>query len=494
MRTTLFLVLIFSVLLSACGGAQPSPAQPSPFPPAGGQPGKAPSPQARPSPQPPQTGQPGKPPPAQPSPQPPQTGQPGNPPPPQPPSQPPQTGQPGNPPPPPANPTPGDSGMEMYTNARSADVLPRETYLAQTVTQTDPASAWQYQTTLFGTLEAGQRYDVGGFCRVFPAPGGAGYEVTFGGAYNIRGMDESRRYEGDVRRTLSADLSIWGEPQLFSPRGGDYALDTDGQFYYLLNAHPDGWVLGKYDADFNLLKEVTVPLPPGHAANDQMLRVWDGRLYLSGLYNPNNPDMQSNKGASPEEVLYTHLWIYDADLNPVEDHILDDEPNINGGTLIPYGEGFAYISADNFLRNRLKAYIYDADWNFVRSVLLEEDGQWSMGGTLDDGNIYIAYHRGEHGRGDVMLDIFDQDWKRLEQIQVTAVQTAFNAQRPWVLVDGDTLFVAYDIGRDAQGVLDLQCMVNVYTRRSVSGLPAEQTPALARTLSLASSYLLPARR
>ena len=337
------------------------------------------------------------------------------------------SGQPGGPQPGPT----GDNGMAMYTDAQSSEVLPREAYLAQVVAETPASSAWRYVTTLFDN----------------------------------RNVEEERRYAGDVRRTLSADLSAWGDPQRFSEHPGDYAIDSDGQFYYLLNAHPQGWVLGKYDADFNLVKEVIVPLPAGHAANDQMLRVWDGRVYLSGIYNPNNPDMGSNKDAASDDTLYTHVWIYDTDLNPLEDHILDGEPNINGGTLIPYGDGFAYISADNFMRNNLKAFIYDAEWRFVRSVPLEENAQWSMGGTVAAGRIYIAYHRGDHGHGDVVLDVFDMDWNRLEQIPVTAVAQNFNAQRPWVLLDGDRLFVAYDLSGGGAGMLNLQCMINVYEPR-----------------------------
>jgi len=210
------------------------------------------------------------------------------------------------------------------------------------------------------------------------------------------------------------------------------------------------------------VQDVVVPLPAGHAANDQMLRVWDGKLYLSDIYNPDNPDMRSNKDADPGADLYTHLWIYDTELNLLEDHVLDDEPNINGGTLIPYSDGFAYIAADNFLRNNLKAYLYDADWNFVGSILLEENAQWSMGGTVADGRIYIAYHRGNHGHGDVLVDIFDMDWNRLEQIEVTAVTDAGNAQRPWLQVYGDTLFVSYDIARSGQGI---QCLVTVYRQK-----------------------------
>ncbi len=356
--------------------------------------------------------------------------------------------------------------MEMYnTQGKTSEVLPQETYLAQVYAETSPQSAWVYQTTLDAALPAGQRYDMGAFCRLFPRSDGAGYDVIFGGAFNTREVEETRRYEGDAHRALGNDLAFQSEPQIFSNHGGDFAIDTDGQFYYLLNAHPEGWRLGKYDPDFNLVKEVIVPLPAGHAGNDQMLRVWEGRVYLSGLYNPDNPDMHSNKDAAPDATLYTHVWIYDTGLNPLEDHVLDDEPNINGGTLIPYGEGFAYLAADNVLHNHLYALLYDADWNFLGSKLLNEDGQWSMGATVVDGRIYVAYHSGKHVQGDVWVDVYDTDWTLLDRIQVTQVEKGFNAQRPWVQVLGDRMFVTYDVSREPQGVVDFQCLVSMFEKR-----------------------------
>ncbi len=375
----------------------------------------------------------------------------------------PPANQPGNPPPGPgadSQPANGDPGAAMY--AQAVDPLPQAEYLAQGRAAGSPGG-WEYQTTLIATAPSGEKYDIGGFCRLFQRPDGDGYDVLFGGSFRMRDNEEAR-YEGIVYRRLGNDLTFQSAPEPFSEHGGDLAVDSDGRFYYTLNGHPDGWTLGKYDLAFNRLQEVVAPLPAGHAANDQMLRVWDGRLYLSGLYNPNNADMQPGQKADPDEALYTHLWVYDADLNPLEDHVLDDAPNINGGVLIPYGDGFAYVAADNFFANNLYAYLYDADWRYQGSVLLEENAQWSMGGATADGQIYIAYHRGEHGRGDVMVDVYDQEWNLLDQIQVTAVTGSFNAQRPWVQLYDDTLFVSYDVGRDSQGVIDLQCLISAYTR------------------------------
>ncbi len=353
---------------------------------------------------------------------------------------------PAPPSPPPSNPLPDDLA-------------------AQLVTSLDPNTGWAYQTALLATTPYGERFDIGTFCRLFRRADGNGYDVLYGGAFRSRDIEESRRYEGDVRRRLSNDLAFQGEAVLFTPYGGDAAFDTDGRFYYTLNAHPQGWRLGKYDLDFNRVQEVIVPLPPGHAANDQMLRVWDERLYLGGLYNPNYESRQPGQQASPDEVLYTHLWLYDTDLNPVADYVLDGAANINGGTLIPDGDGWAYIAADNFVRNNLYAHLYDGNGVYERSILLEENAQWSMGGAVDgEGNIYIAYHRGQHGHGDVVVNVYDRDWNSLARIPVTAVAAASNAQRPWVQVYGDTMFVSYDLDGGGQGLSDVRCLISVYRR------------------------------
>ncbi len=354
------------------------------------------------------------------------------------------------------------SGDAMYHDRSAEDPYPAETYLAQVQTTTGADSAWEYETTLIANAPVGQPYDVGAFCRLFQRPDGDGYEVLFGGAFNQR-TTASARYEGNVHRWLGADLTFREPPTLFSSQGGDPAVDFDGQFYYLLTPHPDGWRLTKYDAAFNQVAETLVALPPGHAANDEMLRVWGDRVYLSGLYNPNYANAQPGQTASADEKLYTHLWVYDTALNPLEDHVLDEAPNINGGTLLRYRDGFAYIAADNFVTNRLYAHLYDADWHYQRSLLLSENGQWAMGATMADDLLYIAWHRGEHSAGDVLVDIRDLDWDLVERLQVTAVEPGFNAQRPWVQVFGDRMFVSYDL--ESNNRMDLQCMITVYRRR-----------------------------
>lgn len=347
----------------------------------------------------------------------------------------------------------------MYTQLQLQPPLAHSAYLAQINAQTAPNSAWVYQTSVVATMPSGEPYDLGGFCRIFARGDGQGFDVVYGGGFG-------EKYNGDVYRVYDLNLNAQSAPTLFSPTGGDLAIDTDGQAYYLLVSHPTGWALRKYDSNFKELDFVVIPLPAGHANNDQMLRVHAGRVYISSLYDPAAPgDEQPPPKPNPDQAVYTHVWMYSTDLAYVADYVLDDHSNINGGTLLHYADTFAYVAADNFFRNHLVALLYDDQWQYRETKLLQPNAQWAMGGVVANDQLVIAYHRGEHGHGDVLVDIYDLNWNLQETIEVTRVNADYNAQRPWVQIVGDRLLVAYDLGREPRGILDFQCMVSVYTRR-----------------------------
>jgi len=358
-----------------------------------------------------------------------------------------------------------DPGMAMYYKD-SADPLDAEEYLSQVNNQTSPGSSWQYKESIFSTMPAGEEYDMGAFCRIFQRPDGVGYDYFFGGSFRKADSDEMR-YNGDVQRLMNPDFSFASDPELISTSGGDFSIDFDGEFYYLLNGAPEGWRLKKLDSDFKVVSEVTITLPEKHFANDQMVRVYNGLVFASGLYDPNFEESQRGnvQPADPNQEQFTHMFIYDSDLNYVNDFYLGQHPNINGGTLVFYEDMYAYVTADNFIKNNLVALLYDSDWNYIETIDLQEDAQWSMGGVFHDSLIYIAYHKGGHGRGDIYVDIYDTAWNLKETIEVTQTNAEFfNAQRPWVQVYGDTMIVSYDVGRDTPEFLDLQCITTIYTR------------------------------
>lgn len=354
-------------------------------------------------------------------------------------------------------------GAEMY-EADNPDPLSHEVYLSQVNQEERQDSAWQHVQSLVGTMPSGQLYDMGAFCRVFSRSDDSGYDVIYGGSFRNR-EQESVQYVGNVHRVLGQDLVFETQPELFAERGGDFAIDTDGEYFYLLSGDGTNWRLIKYDRMFQRVGDVLIELPDKHANNDQMLRVANGFVFASGLYDPNMPEegVEGPTQRDPGQAVYTHLWVYDLDLNYVRDVILDDHSNINGSTLVYYEGRYAVIAADNFFSNTLHALIYDEDWNFLEAVKLEDDAQWSMGSVYRDGKLYVAYHKGEHGSGDVHVGIYDTGWNLLETIEVTAVdKQVFNAQRPWIQVYDDRMFVSYDLGRDQEDLLDLQCVISVY--------------------------------
>lgn len=366
---------------------------------------------------------------------------------------------------PPASPDPNvapptlDPGALMYTQLQTQPPLEQGAYLAQINSQSAATSAWAYQTSFVATTPSGEPYDIGCFCRIFERADGQGFDVIYGGAFG-------EKYNGDVYRVYDTDLNAQTSPMEFSPTGGDLAIDSDGQSYYLLVGHPEGWSLRKFDGNFDELGQVVIALPVGHVNNDQMLRVHEGLVYASSLYDPAVQSAgQAPPKPGPDEDVYTHVWVYDTDLNYVADYVLDDHGNINGGTLLNYDRTFAYVAADNFFRNNLVALLYDDQWNYLETKLLQPDSQWAMGGVASAGQLFVAYHRGGHGQGDVLVNIYDTDWNLHETIEVTKVASGYNAQRPWVQIIGDRLFVSYDLGREPQGILDFQCMVSVYARR-----------------------------
>lgn len=141
-------------------------------------------------------------------------------------------------------------------------------------------------------MPAGQDYDIGGFCRIFRRPDGTGYDYFYGGSFH---KGDVMRYNGDVWRRMNPDFSFATAPVLISASGGDLAIDSDGKFYYLLNGGPQGWRLRKYNQQFNIIAETDIALPPKHFANDQMVRVHNGLVFVSGLYDPNVSVSQAGK-------------------------------------------------------------------------------------------------------------------------------------------------------------------------------------------------------
>ena len=341
-------------------------------------------------------------------------------------------------------------GDAMYKRSFSTPQDP-EIYLSQV--KEESSNTWQYQTTMLTTTEPGNDYDVGAFCRIFQREDG-NYDITYGGSFG----QYERDYAGIVHRILNSDFTFTEEDKLFSEHVTDSAIDSDGEYYYFSKGDPKGWKIEKFDLNFDLVDSVVIELPENHMGNDQMLRVYNGYVFASGMYDPEYTG--ERKLHTEDGDIYTHMWIYTNDLEYVNDVMLDDYINSNGETLIYYDGIYAHVTADKFMESTLIAMLYDEDWNYIETIELQDDAQWSMGGQYVDGLIYIAYHKGLHGAGDVFVDIYDTEWNLQETIEVTNVEQGFNAQRPWIQIYDDKMFVSYDVG-DENAMI---CLASIYEK------------------------------
>lgn len=356
-------------------------------------------------------------------------------------------------------------GDAMY-GAQFVD--PQDTAYYVALARGESSSSWEYVTSLLATAETGEEYDQGAFCRLFPRPDGAGYDMTYGGSFG----DYERNYQGVVHRLLGTDLTFAGDPELFEGNGGgDIAIDSDGEYYYIMLGAPKGWVLRKYDLEYAFVDEVYIDLPEGHANNDQTLRYMNGHLIAGDLYNPSYDASNPTVKADPSVPTYSHYWVYTTDLAYVRDIVLDDTRNINGATVVYYDNIYAVVTADTFVGSTLIAMLYDEDWNYLQTLELQDDAQWSMGGMYRDGLIYIAYHKGPHSYGDTYVDVYTTEWELQETIKVTAIDDKRTAaMHPWITFDDDRMFVAYSIVQEfstESGGLGrtLSCVVSVYDER-----------------------------
>ena len=238
-----------------------------------------------------------------------------------------------------------ESGQEIYLTKWNA---PEDPGVYFSFVHEEDGDTWNYLRSMLLTSSSGEYYDVGAFCRLFPRSDGNGYDITYGGSYGNYDLN----YGGVVHKILDSDLQSLGEADEFIDNAGDIGIDTDGEYYYVTTASPTGWKLEKFDSSFEKVAEVEVELPEGHANNDQMVRVWNDKVFLSSLYDPT---LIGELSDGP----FTHLWVYSTDLEYISDVILDDAPNINGETIIYYDETYAHISANNFFTNELTALLYN---------------------------------------------------------------------------------------------------------------------------------------
>ena len=291
------------------------------------------------------------------------------------------------------------------------------------------------------------------FPRIFENNTG-GFHVFFHGVRpEWDGQGPPTDYADYAAVSLDAELNAVGEPQVLtvSSKPGDFAMAKVGGDYFHLTGYAPGWLLAKFDQDFNNIGETTIEHESADRANDMVMNYTNGHLYMMSLYG-------ENLGASPELVdpIYGHLFVYDTSLQQVQSSkvLKDVELLAWGGSILHQDGQFHLFTADGTHQtktNVLSAYQFDDDWNYVGATTLADDGQWPQGVVYDQGIYYVAYHEGSLGTGDVVVAAFGNNWEKLASVHVTNNGENGNAFRPWLLKVGSRLYVSFDDVRFDEG-------------------------------------------
>lgn len=331
-------------------------------------------------------------------------------------------------------------------------------------------------------------YSYGAFCRVNPLPDGDGFFVTFGGSN--RDVQESATGSpfggaeggnGYSYKVYTDDFEFTGETGVIHSGGGDAAsVMAGGYYYFLAGTPPDDWIVKKIDpstwetVDFAVLDMDR----PREILNDMMLAYANGTLIAGGLYDEAASAAGDQRKSDPLAGFATHNRIIDEDLVLLDRFVLDDVPHINGSYVVFANGLYHYVTSTAFFGD-LIVMQYDEDWNFVRSKTLDAGAQWSQGAVYDEttDRFYVAYldlpltEENKIARDEainVALGVYDGEWNLVETIDVTGfdVMDAKAPGRPSVILDGERLYVSYDVSTAArpgiEEALDWQCTVDVF--------------------------------
>ncbi|MFN8167007.1 MAG: T9SS type A sorting domain-containing protein [Bacteroidia bacterium] len=296
----------------------------------------------------------------------------------------------------------------------------------------------------------------GVFCRIYFDAVKDKYYVVYAGRPSISSGPQQyykwREFDHNFSET-GASGTLAG-----SSSHGDYAMVQVGRSYYhVTGTFPYGFKLTKYDSDFNIVTSTNIPLDSSDSQADMMMNYTNGKLiigafHVDGVYHPTMP------GQLPSWNPYMHKWEYDTMLSSVASpSYLNQIFNTWGSSCIYHDNKYNIMTMHKFPDFSMYVWRYDSNWNYIDSISIRNDGQWSQG-LLWDGSYYIAaYHTGhEHRCGNITVSFYDNNWNSVYDTTITSNSTFIpnvspplnvtdsNANRPFLLLKNDTLFVSYD--------------------------------------------------
>jgi len=317
------------------------------------------------------------------------------------------------------------------------------------------------------TMTPNSDYRTGVFDRIFYNASRNKFYLTMA-CLGAGSEDNSFSNQYYVYYELDSDLNQTGVSGLIPvTQQGDYAIASDGTYYYFLTGHPQGWRLFKLDSDFQVVDNVVVPFSiDNEAGNDELLNYTNGKLYMATLYDTQGTGQNYYTGTH-NYTTYPHLFTYNTSLQLLENHYLLDESNIPaGGSIIFNDNKYQIVTANTMGNSTLSVYQWDSNWNYLGKTTLVSGGNWSQGLLYENGLYYLAYHIGQHNNGGVVLAVYDNDWNKITSADVAERGGATNSDRPWIIKVGDKIYVSYDVATASSGGVesrDWQCHIDVYT-------------------------------
>jgi hypothetical protein len=323
-------------------------------------------------------------------------------------------------------------------------------------------------------------YTNGNFCDFYYFPQKDKFYLSFAtGQYTGK---ETYKHPGYAYKEFDLNLIETGKTGFFHENinqgiiGGDGAtVFADGYLYLLKGGGPEGWILEKFDQDFNLIKQTTVNLDrTQELGNDQMLAFVNDMLDASSLYAINIPENNEESltdnlsVGGPEVGEATHHHFYTPDLEFIERKVLQDSPHVNGSSMV-YHNGIYNLITSTAWFGDLIVMQYDQNWNYIGNKELAKNGRWSMGTVYVDKVFYVVYASQNRQAGtNIILAAFDEQWNPLGKIIATDSEKdpTSLADRPAVMHHDGLLYVSYDFEPQiAQGQKKTdwwRCKISVY--------------------------------
>ncbi len=302
----------------------------------------------------------------------------------------------------------------------------------------------------------------GVFCRTFYNPSRNKFYTVYAGKPDYLSTQKFSWHEYDNHFNSTG---VYGSLAGFNSNVGDFGMIMVGTNYYHVTGSSNSWSyrLSKYDQDFNLINSITFPIDSSDSKADMMLNYTNGKLLIGAFHQPGvlHPTMPM-QASSWQPIM--HKWEYDTNLISITPPIYLNEIFTAWGSSCIYNSNrynilsfYKWLGPTNPNFN-MKVYRYDNNWNFIDSIPLNNDGQWSQGLLWDGNNYYVAYHSGHtHQAGNITMAVYDTDWNLVYDTTITNYSnfvqfstpplftTDYNANRPFLTKQNDTLIVSYDV-------------------------------------------------